>query len=113
MNSNGFSYDENGKCEFTGFWGGGDGGNGQLGVYTGYGNNFPHLAYYLSMGLATGDSMTTVPNLGGIKNLKSALRLPSSDRKIIFDSIRANINADERLRETTHMGNEIMQKLIV
>src|SRR3989344_3638715 len=37
--------------EFSGLWSGGEGSHGQLGVYAGFGDNLPHLAYLLSMAL--------------------------------------------------------------
>lgn len=98
----------NGEYNFTGYWGGGDGQNGQIGIFAGFGKNFPELAYYLSMGLAKPSILRAIPT---ITTLQSALELGKYRRQDIFRAIRYGIATDERLNHASQDGFRVMNLL--
>lgn len=103
----------NGKYTFEGNWGGGEGDYGQMGIYAGFGNNLPLLAYYLSMVLAKPDIVRHAQRhlLGGVKTLHDALNVSSSARSQVFDSIQKGIEDDSRLADVYLTALEISDTL--
>lgn len=98
---------------FTGLWSKNQGEKGQLGIYAGFGDNFPDLAYNLSWVLA---EPTVLGNharkvLSKVKTLEDALALNPSDRKGIFNSIQNLAEANPHLRKISNSGKQIMQLL--
>lgn len=109
---------KNGKPEFSGLWQGGTGGRGtcgQLGLYIGYGDVFPDLAYYLSMGMM--DPKTVLRNtdglLGSVRTLRDAMKVDERDRKRFFDGVRNRIASKQRLDNATQAGDQIINKFAV
>lgn len=102
-----------GKWNFSGNWGGGEGEYGQMGIYAGFGNNFPYLVYYLSMALANPNILGGIHKDGllQVKTLEGALALKPSDRRIFFNSIQSNIESNKRLNEASKAGNKIIELL--
>lgn len=102
-----------GEYKFTGNWGGGEGQYGQLGVYTGFGDNLPILAYYLSMALANPDILQSTHRdfWFRIKTLKDALALTPSQRRYISEEIQNRIESDKRLNQAFESGNRILELL--
>ena len=103
----------NGKYEFDGNWGGGEGEFGQLGIYAGFGDNFPYLAYYLSMALANPNILRSVRRdfLPKIRTLKDALALNPADRKGVFSAILNCVETDGRLSKASESGKRIVELL--
>lgn len=104
---------QEGKYQFTGNWGGGQGRTGQFGIYVGFGDNFPHLAYYLSMVLANPDIVRDecLRLLYGINTLKDALKTPSHIRKDFFGEVDRQTEVDLRLKEAARAGKRLMELL--
>lgn len=101
-----------GKYRFTGNWGGDkEGKYGQLAIYTGFGKNFPHLAYYLSMALANPDIFPGGLFSDGPLNLQAALEAGKTFREVYFGMMRRNIKADPRLSAASEAGQDILEKL--
>lgn len=104
---------EEGAYKFTGNWGGGIGHHGQFGMYAGFGDNLPHLAYYLSMVLANPDTVRDeyLRLLFGTNTLKDALNVPSEERRQFFGKVDRQIEADWRLRTAAKAGRRIIELL--
>lgn len=98
---------------FTGLWSGKQGDKGQLGVYSGFGANFPDLAFNLSVVLAAPNVLgnRTRRVLSRVNTLEDALNLKPSDRMSIFHSIKNLVESNSRLREISSSGKRIMQLL--
>lgn len=101
-----------GRYEFSGNWDGGEGVYGQLGIYAGFGDNFPLLAYYISMALADPSIMESMGNYG-IKTLEDALAVSSSYRREAFILLQNRIEKDERLNRAFEAGHRIAELLSV
>lgn len=103
----------NGEYTFSGNWSGGKGHWGQFAIYAGFGNNFPYLAYYLSMTLANPNILTSVREnlLPQIKTLKDALAVKPDDRRGIFSAIQSCVETDERLSKAFESGKRIVELL--
>ncbi len=105
----------NGEYQFTGNWGGGpEGEYGQLGVYAGWRDNFPDLAYFLSMGLAEPDVLRSIkrsPVLSSVRSLKDALNVAPGDIAKVFEDIQRNIAVHRRLGPIDQAGDEIITLL--
>lgn len=102
-----------GKYQYTGGWNGGEGQSGQLAIYTGFGENLPHLAYYLSMALSNPDILASIHKnfWPYTRTLDHALSLSSTARRSFFEFIRNRIETDGRLKKTSLAGNQIMELL--
>ncbi len=111
--------DKDGLYKFTGNWGGkkfwhiGSGEYGQLGLYLGFGENLPELAYYLSMVLASPHLLdrNTPRALTSAKNLKSALELNKYRREGFFRHLGQLIEVNGTTREAKVAGQNIMTAL--
>lgn len=106
---------QEGKYNFTGNWRGGEGLHGQFGIYAGFGDNLPHLAYYLSMVLANPDIL---PNedlpffYNEARTLQGALELLwPHERRRIFSVLQGGIEDDRRLRAAAQAGRRMMELL--
>lgn len=103
-----------GEYHFTGNWGAGQEGQyGQLGIYTGFGDNLPYLAYYLSMALADPNILRFIPKnfFAQIRNLKDALALDPLTRRSIFNTMQSCIEADEKLNKAFIAGTRVIELL--
>ncbi|MDO8498841.1 MAG: hypothetical protein Q7S44_03580 [bacterium] len=102
-----------GEYDFTGNWGGGEGQYGQMAIYTGFGENFPYLAYYLSMVLHNQNVLESIPNdlLARIRTLSDALNLEATYGNRIFTAIQSNVAADEKINKAYEAGNRIVELL--
>lgn len=102
-----------GTHTISGNWGKGEGHFGQLAIYTGFGENFQPLAYYLSMALANPDIIDPLPmvNSKAIYNLADALAISSLKVRNYFDAIQNRVKADPRLRKAFEAGDLIMNLL--
>lgn len=101
-----------GEYEFSGNWSGGEGQEGQLAIYAGYGDIFPHLAYYLSMALANPDILESVSEfLLKIRTLRGALDEAPVDRSAVFRAIQNRVQADARLCKAFEAGTRIVELL--
>lgn len=103
----------NGKYNFSGNWSGGEGKHGQLAVYTGFGGNFPHLAYYLSMALAKPYLLDRFANNPLFKKstLADALKVRPKYRRNIFTSIQRGVENNTELRQVYNASKKIMRLL--
>lgn len=102
----------NGEYKSSGHWGEGEGKHGQMGIYAGFGDNLPYLAYYPSMVLANPDILESIPrDLFSVKTLNDALAVTSNDRKKAFIALQSRIAADERLNKAFKAGNKIIELL--
>lgn len=104
---------QNGDYKFSGNWSGGEGKHGQLGIYTGFGENFNHLTYYLSMALAKPEVFKSIDLhvLSRSKTLQGAFATPAADRRAVFGSIQRQIFSDRGLTTAYQSGNRIMELL--
>jgi hypothetical protein len=101
-----------GKYSFTGNWGGKEGEKGQFAIYSGFGRNFPHLAYYPSMALADPDIMDEAgPALEKIYTIESALELEPYERKKLLDSLNRTAAKNLRLKRAVQVGNQLVADL--
>ena len=96
-----------GQYEFTGNWGGGQGDFGQLGIYIGYGDNLPELAYYLSMALAEPDIIKNTSFPRNLRSLHEALAIRPADGKGLFARLNNLIRANKRLLAASEAGAEM------
>lgn len=103
----------NGEYVFSGNWGGEKGEHGQLGIYAGFGDNLPTLAYYPSMALANPNILESVDRgtLSQIGTLDQALTLKPTDRQGIFRAIQTRIEGDGDLSRAFESGGEISELL--
>jgi hypothetical protein len=101
------------KYDFSGLWAGKEGKHGQMGIYVGYGNNFPYLAYYPSMALVKPEILNSVPNdlFSRVRTLNDALAVSNTDIENAFSVVYSRIQTDPRLRDATEAGNKIMEML--
>lgn len=103
-----------GKSQFDGNWGGGEGDYGQLGIYAGYRDNLPPLAYFLSMGLANPSLLrvfSEYPDLSNVATLEQALNIPPLRIRQAFADFQGNVRRDYRLSTASDAGLEIMDLL--
>ncbi len=103
------------EYEFSGRWGGGHGSHGQLGIYAGFGENLPHLAYLLSMALIEPRILHFVSKdyLLDIKTPEDALELNPRDRKYIFEGIQNRIKSSRRLNRAYESGQRVIERLYI
>ncbi len=107
----------NGEYVISGKWGGvREGQNGQLAIYSGFGDSLPHLAYNLSMVLANPNILNTLglvekETLSNIRTLDQALRLSSGQRQSIFRAIQRRIEHDGKLKKAFESGDKIVSAL--
>jgi len=99
----------NGQNIFDGLWTGNSGLNGQFALYLGFGDNFPHLAYYLSMSLAEPKILSSVPDYiwRYVKKLPDALTIDPTNRYKIFNTIQQHIQTNSRLQQVYDAGRDI------
>ncbi len=105
-----------GEYDFSGVWGGKEGGHGQLGMYIGFGGNFPHVAYYPSMALANEDMLDQINDdriLTRTTRLSHALAVPPNKRIKLFNDADEFIQNDDRLRIASATGRKILAALSV
>jgi len=106
---------ENGLTKFTGFWGSSRGRDGQLGLYVGFGDSLPDLAYNLSMGLANeellGDTISNLENPYVLGHLENALSLNASQRIAFFEHFMDRVGKSSKLKEASELGWQIEDKL--
>lgn len=105
---------QDGEYDFSGAWMGKEGRSGQMGIYAGFGDNFPYLTYYLSMALVKPDILRGVFKKGfvpSIRTLKAALALEPRVRKDFFKTIQNHIEADKRLSNASEAGQRIVELL--
>ncbi len=100
-----------GKAKFTGEWSGGLGSKGQVGIYTGYGNTFPFLAYNLSMALANPGVFDTIGDLSTIATIDDAMSVSQHSRKWIFDKISESVMKTPHLRNAHESGRKLIEIL--
>lgn len=104
-----------GSYKFTGMWGGREGDYGQLGIYAGYGDSFPHLAYFLSMSMASPQILFFAsgnpPFKDGPIQLEDALEIDAGTRSHFFRKIQANVVKNPQLRRVYESGLDIARKL--
>ncbi len=104
----------NGEYVFSGNWEGvKEKQYGQLGIYAGFGDILPHLAYYLSMVLTNPDILQSVDRgiLSRIGTLDDALTLKPTHRQSIFRAIQRSIEGDGNLRRAFESGDKILELL--
>ncbi len=101
------------EYKFTGLWGGNRGRHGQLGIYAGYGENLPYLAYYLSMGLADPRTLSAFEKgfFRSVESLEDALAMDTTLRKNAFQMTRRFIDSDPYLSGVTRAGDKIIDAL--
>lgn len=102
-----------GEYKYTGLWNGKEGNNGQLAIYAGFGDTFPHLAYYLSMALADPNIFDSFKKnfFRSTRTLDQALSVTADNRKGVFNMLQARIDRDRRLREASEAGHQIIELL--
>lgn len=102
-----------GEYNFSGNWGGGEGNFGQLGLYVGFGDNFPHLAYYLSMALANPYLLSAAHRKfwESIRTLPDALSTSQRVRRNVMIHLQDMINANKRLKQASDEGEQIVEYL--
>lgn len=102
-----------GEYKFSGVWAGDKGNHGQLSVYAGFGDNFPQLAYYLSMALAKPDILKFLPSRLGSRgtSLEEAFSTGSRARSRVFRTLQRSIAEDGDLSKVYDAGNKIMERL--
>lgn len=102
-----------GKYKFSGLWSGGGTGYGQISFYTGFGDNFPHLAYYLSMALVKPSILSPIrKHLPSINTLGQAIELGDVNRRFAFNSIDNLIQGDSYLSQAAADGRAITEQLM-
>ncbi len=102
---------KDGGYDFSGQWNGKQGKNGQLSIYAGFGNNLPHLAYYLSMAMVNPEVVSRTPLLGNNRPLTQAVDLASHEKESLFSRIHREIEKDPRLSMATRTGRDIVRTL--
>lgn len=102
-----------GKYLSSGYWSKGGWGHGQLGIYSGFGNSFPYLAYRLSMAVKNPDVLSHDPNnlLSTAESLQGALAVGSAKRRGFFEAMQTRILIDRELSKAVAGGNQIMELL--
>lgn len=102
-----------GNYESDGNWMAGEGLHGQFALHIGYGDIFPHLAYYLSMALADPDVFGYSDNkfLVNIKNLTYAMTTTARERQRVFQIIQNHIQTNPRLNNASEAGSRIIELL--
>ena len=103
---------DQGAYRFTGNWSGGEGQNGQMGIYVGFGDILPSLAYYLSMALYDPDILNANhQQISKVLSLTDALALDFRTRRHIFNSMQNKIEASPNTSRIYEAGNQIMELL--
>lgn len=103
---------QDGEYLFSGLWNGGEGDHGQVSIYAGFGEIFPHLAYYLSMVLAKPSVLKELPeNLAQIRSLSDALEQNQDYMKRVFTTVQRQVLADETLSRARSVAEQISHKL--
>lgn len=103
-----------GKYNFSGNWGGKEGQFGQLGLYVGFGDNLPHLAYYLSMALANPFLLSALAHKKfwlNVRTLPDALKTPPRVRRNVMTRLQELINHNQRLKQASDAGEQIVEYL--
>ncbi|OGY12444.1 MAG: hypothetical protein A3A58_00045 [Candidatus Blackburnbacteria bacterium RIFCSPLOWO2_01_FULL_41_27] len=107
-----------GEFRFTGHWGGANPWNesgefGQLGIYAGYGDSFPYMAYYPSMALAHPEILSDFNKNFWRKTqtLSQVLAFSPEHRKDVFSAIENNIGNINQLIRARRVGLEIIDLL--
>lgn len=102
-----------GKYKFSGHWGAGEGESGQLGIFAGFGDNLPHLAYYLSMGFTNPDILRADQRyfLSSIKTLQDAFAVDPAQIREVFDSIQNCVQNNKTLKRASDAGKKIIELL--
>lgn len=103
----------NGTYDFSGNWSGGEGQYGQFGIYAGYGDNLPYLAYYLSMALTNPNVFGRVSSdyLRRVRTLQDALRIDRVLRGQIHGEIQNHITILPKLNQADRVGKEVFALL--
>lgn len=96
---------------FEGDWNGGEGSYGQFGLYVGYGNTLPGLAYYLSMALAEPDILNLNLDLANIRTIQDALALPEKQIRYIFTALKSRIEMHPKLGQAKRAGEKMYSAL--
>lgn len=99
-----------GKFDFSGLWGISEGNYGQLGIYAGFGDNFPPLAYYGSMAL-TDPSVMQLLSSYNVTTLEDALNVSPADRQRAFASLQGRVEKNKNLSRAFDAGNRIIELL--
>ncbi len=86
---------------------------GQLSIYTGFGNLFPELAYYLSMGMAEPELLEAITEMNAGKTIlpSDAVRMKEEDIRSVFEIMESNIQENSRLRKASIDGEKIIAQL--
>lgn len=85
---------------------------GQLNVYTGFGDLFPYLAYYSSMALAEPTLLRYVEERAGAVTIPTqAIKMEESNIQYIFEAMNNSILEDSRLRKAAEYGQRIIDHL--
>lgn len=91
------------------------GGNGQLNLYTGFGDTFPHLAYYLSMATVEPELLESVArytNPGRLTPTGLLETLSQENIKVIFQQINQSILNSPQLYAATVYGQKVLDSLV-
>ena len=104
----------NGRFSLTGNWGGKGGQEGQLNICTGFGDLFPGLAFYLSMGLVEPAILEEKRVLGyDIRKaalLSEAIKFKERDIWNIFKTLDTSIENNPRLNNAIQLGERIIKE---
>lgn len=102
---------QDGEYSFTGYWNGGQGEKGQIGVYSGHGSTFPFFSYYLSMALANPRVFEKIGDISGIDTMEKAFSVSPDSRKWTFQQISNFVMEDATLRKAHEAGTKIVDVL--
>lgn len=89
-------------------------GDGQLNLYTGFGDTFPHLAYYLSMATVKPALLEPVARYTGSPRTPTDLleTLSEENIKAIFRQINQSIHNSSQLHAATVYGQKVLNSLV-
>ena len=86
------------EYDYTGLWGGNQGKHGQLAIYSGFGDNFPLLAYYLAMSATQPEILDRYSDLlSNLNRPSDALAQSRITRRKIFSYLHNRIASDTNL----------------
>lgn len=104
----------NGDFILTGNWGSKRGQEGQLNICSGFGDLFPQMAFYLSMGLVE-PVLLKSHGLGDkirkAESLSNALKFKEEDIRNIFETLNRLIVGNRRMSSTVKHGQRIIEEL--
>lgn len=102
-----------GEFAFTGAFSRKGGSYGQIGLYTGFGDNLDYLSYYPSMALLKPEILQSIDERfwAKVRRLGDALSLPPGVRRDFFGTLQRRIDRDPKLRTASEAGQRIIAKL--